>query len=189
MKQNLVSLVSAIAILSVSLSYAQPEIDFKDALATGEKQEIEDQQIKAAIQATEVMRLQLAREYLKDRLEFDRLGLKQRATSLAWHYRASQIIFFLVIGIVALGVGMSYRHFLHGESSTTKIEIGTAGVVVSSRLVGVLVLFISLLFFYLYLVEVYPIIELGAQPSHEQSKLESGQPPNPTAQPDSYAAG
>lgn len=113
-----------------------------------------------ALQDNDLVRLRLAKEFLKSQLEFDQLSLKHRIKTLEWQYVSTQIIFWLVVMIVIMGVGMSYRHFLEGEVSMTKISIGKAGIEFGSRLVGVVVLFLSLLFFYLYLTEVYPVREI-----------------------------
>lgn len=181
MKHITGSLIALIILaLLVGESDAQPRLDFdeyKNEAATS-NQKAENSKTDVALQETEVLRLQLAREFLKKRLEFDKISLDRRLESLAWHHRASQVIFFLVIGIVALGMGMSYLHFTRGDSSDTKIEIGATGVAFSSQLVGLLVLFISLLFFYLYLVTVYPILELDATPSQGRSELQSEKPQN-----------
>ena len=72
------------------------------------------------------------------------------------------IITLLVFSITLAGVWMSYRQFeadlrasRDGPSNTFKAS--AAGVEISSSVIGLLVLVVSLAFFYLYVKEVYPI--------------------------------
>jgi ethanolamine transporter EutH len=68
---------------------------------------------------------------------------------------ASGIVFAAVQFRAGLG-----RRRADGKEMTTELELATTGLKVSSPVLGVIILLISLAFFYLYLVYVYPISEL-----------------------------
>ncbi len=78
-----------------------------------------------------------------------------------WQQLSSQIIFVVVIIIVAVGLYFSWLQFhATGDKSTmgtTSFEAGKTGFKVSSPVLGVIILVLSLAFFYLYLVYVYPV--------------------------------
>jgi len=57
---------------------------------------------------------------------------------------------------------------LEGDSSSSQLEISASGVKVSSPVLGVIILVVSMGFFYLYLKTVYPIQETAAEPSTVQ---------------------
>lgn len=81
-----------------------------------------------------------------------------------WQQFSSQIIFFVVIIIVGVGLYFSWLQFHAAEDKskigTTTVEAGKVGFKVSSPILGVIILLVSLAFFYLYLVHVYPISDL-----------------------------
>ncbi len=91
-------------------------------------------------------------------------GLAHRKKVFQWQYVSSIIIFYVVIGIVAIGLYFSWMQFhasRGGEVGITSIEASKEGLKLSSPVLGVIILVLSLAFFYLYLVHVYPISELG----------------------------
>ncbi len=69
------------------------------------------------------------------------------------------VVVFLIISGVAFAAFQLYYAILYGnpESTKTTFEIGKSGLYFASSLVGGLVLFISLGFFYLFLKHVYNI--------------------------------
>lgn len=108
-------------------------------------------------------------------------GFKHRRAVFDWQLLSSKIIFVIVIALVTVGVYFSWLQFMatgqtdvHGSGlrkadgtaaasaspATTTIEASMKGIKVSSPVLGVIILMISLAFFYLYLVYVYPISEL-----------------------------
>ncbi len=58
------------------------------------------------------------------------------------------------------GVMKVFISDIHLTDETTEIVASVKGIKVSSPILGVIILVISLLFFYLYLVYVYPITEI-----------------------------
>lgn len=100
-----------------------------------------------------------------------------------WHHRASITIFIVVVMLVFMGMyfswaqfrGILYRdsHFKGQDncaeseqsasalSRVTELVITPSGVKVRSPVLGVVLLVLSLAFFYLYLTHVYPITTLG----------------------------
>ena len=103
-------------------------------------------------------------------------GFHHRRAVFDWQLLSSKIIFAVVILLVPVGVYFSWLQFMAGArgepgppdiptaqadpQNHTTIEASVKGIKVTSPVLGVIILMISLAFFYLYLVHVYPISEL-----------------------------
>ena len=90
-------------------------------------------------------------------------SFEHRAQVFRWQLISTVIIFSVVNGIVLSGLYFSWMQFkARGpDGAEASVELGTSGVKVTSSVLGVLILVISLGFFYLYLVHVYPIFEVS----------------------------
>ncbi|CTQ50846.1 hypothetical protein [Jannaschia donghaensis] len=90
--------------------------------------------------------------------------LVHRLDVFKWQYLSSQAIFAVVIAVVAVGLYFSWMQFhasnLGRDLGRSDIEASEKGVKISSPVLGVIILALSLGFFYLYLVHVYPISEI-----------------------------
>ncbi len=94
-------------------------------------------------------------------------SLIHRKRVFEWQLFSSKLLFFTVLLLVIIGIYFSWLQFRRGinrdnekqsESETrTELEISTSGFKVKSSILGVIILIISLAFFYLYLAHVYPI--------------------------------
>lgn len=92
-------------------------------------------------------------------------GLDHRKRIFKWQLTSSIIIFAMVLLVVISGLVFAAIQFKQGikpgggksEELSTEVEVSTKGVKLSSPVLGVIILFISLGFFYLYLVHIYPI--------------------------------
>lgn len=105
--------------------------------------------------------------------EYATWGLSHRRRVFEWQHQSSRIIFVAVLLLVFTGVGFSGIQFYRslreaegtvpvgeaGERGVSHIELSTGGLKISSPVLGVIILGLSLAFFYLYLVYVYPIAE------------------------------
>ena len=121
--------------------------------------------------------------------DYYKFGLTHRKQAFEWNLLSSKITFWSVIVLVFAGILFAgiqfYISFMAkhlainkkdsgkaGEQETlsfnstpsidelkTELEAGPGGIKVSSPVLGVIILVISLLFFYLYLAYVYPIHE------------------------------
>ena len=110
--------------------------------------------------------LKALQEYYNYRIS----GLKHRQQVFDWHLLSSKIIFIVVVTLVSAGVYFAAVQFHvglrsknnHGEikMETTEFSASMEGIKVSSPILGVIILTISLGFFYLYLAFVYPIKEI-----------------------------
>lgn len=105
-----------------------------------------------------------AQEAIRGFYKFRSDAFDHRRQLFAWQFVSSIVIFFIVIGVVFLGLYFSWRQFHDTKNKnkigTTIIEAGEKGISVSSPVLGVIILVISLAFFYLYLIYVYPINDL-----------------------------
>jgi hypothetical protein len=114
---------------------------------------------------------------LREYYNYRKSGLQHRQRVFEWQHRSSIVIFVVVVLLVAAGIYFAaiqfHRDFrrttLEGRSegaTPTEFEASLQGVKVSSSVLGVIILVISLAFFYLYLAFVYPVHEvfyLGAR--------------------------
>ncbi len=96
-------------------------------------------------------------------------GFEHRRRVFAWQLLSSRIIFVLVVALVTVGIYFSWLQFRagiakdgegDGSAPRTTFEATAKGIKVSSPVLGVIILVISLVFFYLYLRYVYPIEEI-----------------------------
>lgn len=95
-------------------------------------------------------------------LEYYERGLTHRTRVIEWQHFSTRVIFFVVLFLVGTGIYFSWVQFKSGSDSQTinEIEVSLTGVEVSSPILGVIILVLSLAFFYLYLRYVYPITEI-----------------------------
>ncbi len=110
---------------------------------------------------------------LTRRFDYFTAGMDHRMRVFSWQHFSSRVIFVFVLLLVSAGLAFSYMQFRiylctvtrakvpvdsEGERKmATDLEITTGGVKVSSNVLGVIILALSLAFFYLYLVHVFPI--------------------------------
>ena len=102
-------------------------------------------------------------------LAYYETGLTHRSRVIRWQHTSTIIIFFVVIALVAAGMYFAWMQFAKGlaaaasapgEPPAHSIELSMGGIKVSSPVLGVIILTLSLAFFYLYLVHAYPIKEI-----------------------------
>ncbi len=107
---------------------------------------------------------------LQRRFEYYAAGMDHRSLVFKWQHFSGRVILGFVLLLVSMGVFFSYlqfRLYLRSASSANKqaaspemdtdLELSTSGIKVSSNVLGVIILALSLAFFYLYLAYVYPI--------------------------------
>lgn len=95
-------------------------------------------------------------------------AFKNREKVLLQQQKTSSIIFYMVLLLVLCGLIFSGIQFYIAFSGSkkrivvpdTSIKASLTGVEVSSSLLGILLLTLSLAFFYLYLVKVYPLVSI-----------------------------
>jgi len=94
-------------------------------------------------------------------LEYYETGLAHRSRVFQWQHFSTIVIFYTVLTLVAAGIFFAWLQFNRDRSVTAQsLELSTSGVKLNSTFLGVVILTLSLGFFYLYLVYVYPIHEL-----------------------------
>lgn len=96
-------------------------------------------------------------------------GYQHRQRVFAWQLFSSKVIFATVLVLVFSGIAFAALQFYAGfrrqvaselPEAVTQLDLSTTGLKVSSPVLGVIILVLSLAFFYLYLVHVYPIAEI-----------------------------
>jgi len=110
---------------------------------------------------------QAMQQALKAYYDYRIVGYEHRKSVFTWQLLSSKMIFVIVILLVTAGIYFSWLQFIKGlsadrggSSTETTFEASASGIKVSSPVLGVIILVISLAFFYLYLVYVYPIEEI-----------------------------
>lgn len=107
----------------------------------------------------------------KEYYSYMTFGYKHRKNVFAWQMFSSKIIFCIVIVLVLIGIYFAWLQFNLAMRNSKKpgdaaadlqTEITASGkeIKISSPVLGVIILLISLMFFYLYLRYVYPINEV-----------------------------
>jgi hypothetical protein len=127
-------------------------------------------------------------ESLQECFQYRISGYQHRKKVFAWQLYSSIVIFAVVVILVFTAIYFSWLQFRESlgrkraevltedhqkaaaakgtadivakEVGATQLEASLTGIKVSSPILGVVILVISLLFFYLYLVHVYPIEEI-----------------------------
>ncbi len=181
MKPLVMSTVNKIACLFLLLCLCGPAVAGGDSLqqgASGNKDvkaffDKLEKRKTAGESKTDVKKLfdellvsdQTYREYSNKFLEYEAFSLDHRRRVFNWQYYSSIVIFCIVILIVLTGLLMSYQHFRHSmkthDQAETEISLGKTGIKVRSSIIGIIILVISVAFFYLYLAHVYEIEEVG----------------------------
>lgn len=112
-------------------------------------------------------------EALREYYDYHISGLRHRGRVFAWQLFSSRLIFVAVLLLVLAGVYFAAVQFhvdlrrlpaqpgenSEGEKKESRTEFSASleGIKVSSPVLGVVILVISLAFFYLYLIYIYPI--------------------------------
>ncbi|WP_135506575.1 hypothetical protein [Roseovarius aestuariivivens] len=106
---------------------------------------------------------------LRAQFTYRKQGFEHRSEVFAWQLTSSRIIFWTVIGLVIAGLVFSWMQFRLGLEQAratgqpldmnTDLSGSEKGVSISSNVVGLVILVLSMGFFYLYLVYIYPISE------------------------------
>ena len=104
----------------------------------------------------------------KNYYDYKNFGYLHRKKVFNWQLFSSKLIFFVVIGLVVSGIYFAGLQFFHAiklskkvgdleKSMNTELAASSNEVKVSSPVLGVIILVLSFLFFFLYLKFVYPI--------------------------------
>lgn len=118
-----------------------------------------DQGRAAALQAVHEDQNAASSDYERAYWNYRALMLEHDLKVYRWSHVASIIIFYLVIFLVLVGVLFSWLQFKAAafKSESEEIDASMQGVKVKSSVLGVIILVLSMGFFYLYLVYVYPV--------------------------------
>ncbi|MGH6921170.1 MAG: hypothetical protein ACREJ0_26130, partial [Geminicoccaceae bacterium] len=95
---------------------------------------------------------------------YRKAGYEHRLGVFAWQSLSTKIIFVVVLLLVLAGIYFAAIQFHAGlrrrdgaDPAETELSLSLSEVKVRSPVLGVIILTISLAFFYLYLVHIYPI--------------------------------
>jgi hypothetical protein len=142
--------VAILLVLAMHVVHAQARVDFSAAAAAAERQ----------ASAATIGSANTAPEYLQARLAYDKFALQHARRTYIWQFWSGIVVFAVVMTTVIVGLWLSFLHFYEGRRGGSHIKMSATGVEVSSPVIGLLILIVSLGFFYLYLSQVYPITEV-----------------------------
>lgn len=107
------------------------------------------------------------RESLEAYYAYRQRGYEHRLDVFEWQLLSTKIIFFVVLLLVLAGIYFAAIQFHAGlrrrgdpnpgPADETEVSLSLSEIKVRSPVLGVIILTVSLAFFYLYLVHVYPI--------------------------------
>lgn len=107
---------------------------------------------------------------LQEYYDYHVYGLKHRMKVFSWQLFSSKLIFVVVLILVFAGIYFAAVQFHVGikqarekseeYNDRTELSASMEGIKVSSPVLGVIILVISLAFFYFYLVYVFPIEDI-----------------------------
>lgn len=100
--------------------------------------------------------------------EYHMRGLEHRSRVFWWQHYSGRVLFLVVNALVFIGLAFAWVQFRRDMTADPavsppgahEISVQSTGVTIRSSVLGVIILGLSLAFFYLYLVYVYPLVEL-----------------------------
>jgi hypothetical protein len=100
-------------------------------------------------------------------LQYYTTGLNHRTKVFQWQHTSTIVIFITVLILVFAGLYFAWLQFSRdlkrpsaAPAPDSTLEMSATGLKISSPVLGVIILALSLAFFYLYLIYAYPIHEL-----------------------------
>ena len=130
-----------------------------DSLAQAEAAAQEQVNVPTTPDASNRRVSQAQADYNEAYWRYERDAIEHKRKVYAWQHTSSIIIFYVVIFLVLIGVLFSWLQFraaaYKGESE--ELDASMKGVKITSSTLGVVILVLSMCFFYLYLRYVYPV--------------------------------
>lgn len=151
-------------------------------LLTKEIAASQDQTVQKSPQSLLQGELSETPKMIQAREEYTVFAWKNRRDAFAWQSVSTKVIFGVVIIVVLAGLYLSWMQFnfahnaplkvttpstegpaiattrTNGGDAVNTIEVNTSGVKITSSVIGLVILTLSIVFFFLYLKFVYPII-------------------------------
>lgn len=94
-------------------------------------------------------------------IEYKEFVKNHHKRTFTWQYYATIMIFITVMLIVYSGLILSFIHFKNDlktkQKTENEIEVGSSGIKLRSSVIGLIILTLSLAFFYLYLTHAFEI--------------------------------
>lgn len=106
-----------------------------------------------------------------------------------WQLVASIVVFAMVMLVIAVGLFLTVMQFTRDErrqrrrarpaagasddsegAAKSSLKLSTTGVEISSQVLGILILVLSLGFFYLYVVDIYPLMDATRKAPRESAQ-------------------
>ena len=145
-------------------------IEFHYSDGTRERRNVPDPMLPTPLEGMDAATREKYQEAVRAYYSYRTQGLLHRQSTFKWQLLSSRVIFVVVLTLVFAGIYFAAIQFHAGlrerrageavEEKVSEFSASATGIKVSSPVLGVIILVISLAFFYLYLVYVYPISEI-----------------------------
>jgi hypothetical protein len=166
--RNLATMLFIIAVAYVTpvatLAAAPAQVTPAGAAIARAEKHLQNQQAYSIGQSPQAESVRI----LKAREEFAISSFENTEKNLSWQLIETRVIFFMVIAIVIVGLLLSYLQFYYdvkkkeaAPGAVSDFEVSATGIKISSSVIGLIILAMSLAFFFLYLKFVYPIVPIG----------------------------
>jgi hypothetical protein len=153
----------ATLLLAFSITVSAQHIDFRQAATEAqqehgvEAQKQSPQSTPAASPLPSGLLDEYYRAYYQAAAKHDVAQFEQDTAVYNWQHHTSIATTILVFFVVGVGLVLSIQQFRRGSPGETSLEITRDGLKVKSPVIGLIVLIVSLVFFYLFLKVVYTI--------------------------------
>lgn len=165
---------------------AQDSVSFEDQLNKDKKIQAEhatDNKLDSLIKTAEKEKMLQENKFGAKQFLYYQQSLDQRYQTFAWQSTSTKLIFLMVSVIVLCGLIFSGIHFQKAMKMQEKnptapagegnsLELSMQGVKINSSVIGLMILALSLGFFYLYLIYVYPINQVKLDPDTNKQTTE-----------------
>lgn len=94
------------------------------------------------------------KEYRSSRFKFE---TDHSASVYYWQRFSTIVSFFIFTSLICAGVFFAYIEFDKGKGGENKFKVSADGLEISSKIIGLIILSMSLIFAYIYIDRIYPI--------------------------------
>ena len=154
-----------IILISINRHNAWPLHDYIDSIETLDPNILSTKYLMA-LEEFKIKKMQLDLDEKRFYIYRNKKESHIRNSTFQQQLTFNVIILTVVIVIIVTGLMFSYIHMKKTSTDPTQetsIEITRDGLKIRSSVIGLLILIVSLVFFYLYLTEVYTIEELSTE--------------------------
>ncbi len=186
MKQHMHKIVVSLILCCLFIQANAQDSSFEAKLNQFEKAQVKTapaDKLDSLIHVAEKEKMLQENKFGAKQFLYYQQSLDQRYQTFAWQSTSTKLIFLMVSVIVLCGLIFSGIHFQKAMKMQEKnptapagegnsLELSMQGVKINSSVIGLMILALSLGFFYLYLIYVYPINQVKLDPDTNKQTTE-----------------